>query len=182
MEPSEKRELLEAHRFSSEELDDETATAPAAVLDLRPPQPGEKQRVVVLRTGWAVCRFLKDVDTSAYDDMQVPPPPPSPAANWKRDVQVPSSTSSGSLLGLTATATSLGLSRPPPPPPPNSTSPAAAPLPRPPFLSLVGLMGDGRRGSPLAAPPFAAHALFLRCPRAASTPPPPHSSSPCRPS
>nr|AAU44073.1 hypothetical protein [Oryza sativa Japonica Group] len=86
MEPSEKRELLEAHRFSSE-LDDKTATATAAVLDLRPTQPGEKPRVVVLRTGWAVCRFLKDVDTSAYDDMQVPPPPPSPAANWKRDVQ-----------------------------------------------------------------------------------------------
>ncbi|EEE62097.1 hypothetical protein OsJ_16881 [Oryza sativa Japonica Group] len=86
MEPSEKRELLEAHRFSSE-LDDKTATATAAVLDLRPTQPGDKPRVVVLRTGWAVCRFLKDVDTSAYDDMQVPPPPPSPAANWKRDVQ-----------------------------------------------------------------------------------------------
>lgn len=44
-----------------------------AVPDLGPTKPGEKPRVVVLGTGWAACRFLKDVDTSAYDVVCVSP-------------------------------------------------------------------------------------------------------------
>ncbi|XP_006657842.2 internal alternative NAD(P)H-ubiquinone oxidoreductase A1, mitochondrial-like [Oryza brachyantha] len=45
----------------------------AAVPDLGPTRPGEKPRVVVLGTGWAACRFLKDVDTRAYDVVCISP-------------------------------------------------------------------------------------------------------------
>uniref|UniRef100_A0A0E0LM99 NADH:ubiquinone reductase (non-electrogenic) n=1 Tax=Oryza punctata TaxID=4537 RepID=A0A0E0LM99_ORYPU len=47
--------------------------AAAAVPDLGPTRPGEKPRVVVLGTGWAACRFLKDVDTRAYDVVCISP-------------------------------------------------------------------------------------------------------------
>ncbi|CAD6223478.1 unnamed protein product [Miscanthus lutarioriparius] len=40
---------------------------------LGPTRPGEKPRVVVLGTGWAACRLLKDVDTRAYDVVCVSP-------------------------------------------------------------------------------------------------------------
>ncbi|KAM0907389.1 hypothetical protein ACQ4PT_016146 [Festuca glaucescens] len=53
--------------------DAEAAAAMAAVPDLGPTKPGEMPRVVVLGTGWASCRFLKDVDTSVYDVVCVSP-------------------------------------------------------------------------------------------------------------
>jgi NADH:ubiquinone reductase (non-electrogenic) len=40
---------------------------------LGPTKPNEKPRVVVLGTGWAACRLLKDVDTRAYDVVCVSP-------------------------------------------------------------------------------------------------------------
>uniref|UniRef100_A0ACD5V253 Uncharacterized protein n=1 Tax=Avena sativa TaxID=4498 RepID=A0ACD5V253_AVESA len=57
----------------SAESSDAEAAAMAAVPDLGPTKPGEKPRVVVLGTGWASCRFLKDVDTSVYDVVCVSP-------------------------------------------------------------------------------------------------------------
>ncbi|KAG8080110.1 hypothetical protein GUJ93_ZPchr0007g6246 [Zizania palustris] len=45
----------------------------SAVPDLGPTRPGEKPRVVVLGTGWAACRLLKDVDTRAYDVVCISP-------------------------------------------------------------------------------------------------------------
>lgn len=55
------------------DAEDPAAAATAAVPDLGPTRPGEKPRVVVLGTGWASCRFLKDVDTEAYDVVCVSP-------------------------------------------------------------------------------------------------------------
>lgn len=40
---------------------------------LGPTKPNEKPRLVVLGTGWAACRLLKDVDTRAYDVVCVSP-------------------------------------------------------------------------------------------------------------
>ncbi|KAJ4979396.1 hypothetical protein NE237_010176 [Protea cynaroides] len=40
---------------------------------LRPTKPGEKPRVVVLGSGWAGCRLMKDIDTSIYDVVCVSP-------------------------------------------------------------------------------------------------------------
>ncbi|XP_047061924.1 internal alternative NAD(P)H-ubiquinone oxidoreductase A2, mitochondrial-like [Lolium rigidum] len=54
-------------------LPSEPSDASAALPDLGPTKPGEKPRIVVLGTGWASCRFLKDVDTSAYDVVCVSP-------------------------------------------------------------------------------------------------------------
>lgn len=36
-------------------------------------RPGEKPRVVVLGTGWAACRFLKELDTKIYDVVCISP-------------------------------------------------------------------------------------------------------------
>lgn len=36
-------------------------------------KPGEKPRVVVLGSGWAACRFLKGLDTKAYDVVCISP-------------------------------------------------------------------------------------------------------------
>ncbi|GJN11357.1 hypothetical protein PR202_ga29541 [Eleusine coracana subsp. coracana] len=43
------------------------------VPSLEPTGPHEKPRLVVLGTGWAACRLLKDVDTRAYDVVCVSP-------------------------------------------------------------------------------------------------------------
>ena len=59
---------------AAEAVSAECSDAEAAALpDLGPTKPGEKPRVVVLGTGWASCRFLKDVDTSVYDVVCVSP-------------------------------------------------------------------------------------------------------------
>ncbi|CAM0906296.1 unnamed protein product [Alopecurus aequalis] len=62
-----------AEAVSAECSDAEAAAEMVAVPDLGPTKPGEKPRVVVLGTGWASCRFLKDVDTSVYDVVCVSP-------------------------------------------------------------------------------------------------------------
>ena len=49
------------------------AAPPRQMPSLGPTRPGEKPRVVVLGTGWAACRLLKDVDTRAYDVVCVSP-------------------------------------------------------------------------------------------------------------
>ncbi|KAI5012093.1 hypothetical protein ZWY2020_024227 [Hordeum vulgare] len=49
------------------------AAATAVLPDLGPTGLKQKPRVVVLGSGWAACRFLKDVDTSAYDVVCVSP-------------------------------------------------------------------------------------------------------------
>jgi NADH:ubiquinone reductase (non-electrogenic) len=49
------------------------AAPPRKMPSLGPTRPGEKPRVVVLGTGWAACRLLKDVDTRAYDVVCVSP-------------------------------------------------------------------------------------------------------------
>ncbi|XP_044483414.1 internal alternative NAD(P)H-ubiquinone oxidoreductase A1, mitochondrial-like [Mangifera indica] len=41
--------------------------------ELGPTNPGEKPRVVVLGSGWAGCRLMKDLDTSIYDVVCVSP-------------------------------------------------------------------------------------------------------------
>ncbi|KAF7000465.1 hypothetical protein CFC21_016368 [Triticum aestivum] len=52
---------------------EDPAEAMAALPDLGPTGLKNKPRVVVLGSGWAACRFLKDVDTSAYDVVCVSP-------------------------------------------------------------------------------------------------------------
>ncbi|OEL27105.1 Internal alternative NAD(P)H-ubiquinone oxidoreductase A1, mitochondrial [Dichanthelium oligosanthes] len=46
---------------------------PRHMPSLGPTKPAEKPRLVVLGTGWAACRLLKDVDTRAYDVVCVSP-------------------------------------------------------------------------------------------------------------
>jgi len=55
------------------EPDAAAAAPPRPVPRLGPTTPAEKPRLVVLGTGWAACRLLKDVDTSAYDVVCVSP-------------------------------------------------------------------------------------------------------------
>ncbi|TXG74407.1 hypothetical protein EZV62_002986 [Acer yangbiense] len=50
-----------------------TAAAVKQSSGLGPTAAGEKPRVVVLGSGWAGCRLLKDVDTSIYDVVCVSP-------------------------------------------------------------------------------------------------------------
>ncbi|KAF7015279.1 unnamed protein product [Triticum aestivum] len=52
---------------------EDPAEAMAALPDLGPTGLKNKPRVVVLGSGWAACRFLKDVDTSVYDVVCVSP-------------------------------------------------------------------------------------------------------------
>ena len=52
---------------------EDPAEAMAALPDLGPTGLKNKPRVVVLGSGRAACRFLKDVDTSAYDVVCVSP-------------------------------------------------------------------------------------------------------------
>ncbi|PUZ72499.1 hypothetical protein GQ55_2G399000 [Panicum hallii var. hallii] len=49
------------------------APPPRRMPSLGPTKPAEKPRLVVLGTGWAACRLLKDVDTSTYDVVCVSP-------------------------------------------------------------------------------------------------------------
>ncbi|GJP71513.1 hypothetical protein CLOP_g2341, partial [Closterium sp. NIES-67] len=50
-----------------------TSSTPWQGGRLPPTGPGEKPRVVVLGTGWAACRFLRDVDVRAWDVVCVAP-------------------------------------------------------------------------------------------------------------
>lgn len=46
---------------------------PIQYSGLEPTRPDEKPRVVVLGTGWAGCRLMKDIDTKLYDVVCVSP-------------------------------------------------------------------------------------------------------------
>ncbi|KAK1396715.1 Internal alternative NAD(P)H-ubiquinone oxidoreductase A2, mitochondrial [Heracleum sosnowskyi] len=50
-----------------------TSVAAAETAELGPTKTGEKPRVVVLGSGWAGCRLMKDIDTSIYDVVCVSP-------------------------------------------------------------------------------------------------------------
>lgn len=50
-----------------------TPEPPTKYAGLPPTKPNEKPRVVVLGSGWAGCRLLKDIDTSIYDVVCVSP-------------------------------------------------------------------------------------------------------------
>jgi NADH:ubiquinone reductase (non-electrogenic) len=63
-----------AELSDAETREPEAAPAPPPRMpSLGPTEPAEKPRLVVLGTGWAACRLLKDVDTSAYDVVCVSP-------------------------------------------------------------------------------------------------------------
>jgi len=63
-----------AELSDAETREHEPVTSPPRQMpSLGPTRPGEKPRVVVLGTGWAACRLLKDVDTRAYDVVCVSP-------------------------------------------------------------------------------------------------------------
>ncbi|RCV13536.1 hypothetical protein SETIT_2G354000v2 [Setaria italica] len=63
-----------AELSDAETREPEAAPAPPPRMpSLGPTKPAEKPRLVVLGTGWAACRLLKDVDTSAYDVVCVSP-------------------------------------------------------------------------------------------------------------
>ncbi|WVZ66368.1 hypothetical protein U9M48_015599 [Paspalum notatum var. saurae] len=72
----------ESAAAAESELSDAEAREPKAAAaptptrrmpGLSPTRPGEKPRLVVLGTGWAACRLLKDVNTRAYDVVCVSP-------------------------------------------------------------------------------------------------------------
>ncbi|KAF8669273.1 hypothetical protein HU200_051607 [Digitaria exilis] len=75
--------LQAASSSAAAELSDAEATEPGEgtaapanpprMPSLAPTRPSEKPRLVVLGTGWAACRLLKDVDTRAYDVVCVSP-------------------------------------------------------------------------------------------------------------
>jgi len=66
--------MAAAELSDAETREHEPVTAPPRQMpSLGPTRPGEKPRVVVLGTGWAACRLLKDVDTRAYDVVCVSP-------------------------------------------------------------------------------------------------------------
>ncbi|KAI4311453.1 hypothetical protein MLD38_036347 [Melastoma candidum] len=58
--------LLFLTRFSTE------ITPQTGLLCLGPTTAGEKPRVVVMGSGWAGCRLLKDIDTKLYDVVCLP--------------------------------------------------------------------------------------------------------------
>lgn len=49
------------------------AAAPSRQAGLGPTKPDEKPRVVVLGSGWAGCRLMKEIDTKIYDVVCVSP-------------------------------------------------------------------------------------------------------------
>ncbi|KAL2898629.1 Internal alternative NAD(P)H-ubiquinone oxidoreductase A1 mitochondrial [Bienertia sinuspersici] len=62
--------------FSSSTLYYKTYSTPASVTTyagLEPTRPDEKPRVVVLGSGWAGCRLIKEIDTKIYDIVCVSP-------------------------------------------------------------------------------------------------------------
>ncbi|XP_020222667.1 internal alternative NAD(P)H-ubiquinone oxidoreductase A2, mitochondrial [Cajanus cajan] len=56
-----------------EESDSELENDQTRYAGLEATKPGEKPRVVVLGTGWAACRFLKELDTRIYDVVCISP-------------------------------------------------------------------------------------------------------------
>ncbi|GMH07369.1 hypothetical protein Nepgr_009209 [Nepenthes gracilis] len=59
--------------FTTESTAQFTSPADTYYAGLEPTKPNEKPRVVVLGSGWAGCRLMKDLDTKIYDVVCVSP-------------------------------------------------------------------------------------------------------------